>query len=82
MGGTAFAQTTIKGEVVDSSGEPVIGVGVLQTGTTNGVITDIDGKFSLSVPANAQITVSSIGYKDAFFTVDGRTSYKIVLEED
>ena len=82
MGGTAFAQTTIKGEVVDSSGEPVIGAGVLQTGTTNGVITDIDGRFSLSVPANAQITVSSIGYKDAFFTVDGRTSYKIVLEED
>ena len=45
MGGSAFAQTAIRGKVLDSNGEGIIGASVVVPGTTNGVITDIDGNF-------------------------------------
>ncbi len=53
---------TINGTVVDDAGAPVVGAAVLQKGTSNGTITDIDGKFSLNVTANSTIVVSCIGY--------------------
>lgn len=53
----------ITGTVVDQNGEAVIGANVVQKGTTNGTITDIDGKFTLEVPAKAVLTVSFIGYQ-------------------
>lgn len=56
-------QITVSGNVKDSSGEPVIGASVLVKGTTNGVITDFDGNFSLAnVEDGAEIEVSYIGY--------------------
>ena len=63
-GFTLLAQqrVTVSGTVVDESGQPAIGVGVLEKGTTNGVATDLDGKYSLSVPAGATIVFSSVGY--------------------
>ena len=81
-GATAFAQQKISGTVVDSYGEAVIGAAVFQEGTTNGAVTDVDGKFTISVPRNTVLTVSCIGYKDVTFTVDQKTSYQIQLEED
>jgi len=78
----AFAQQRISGTIKDTHGEAVIGAGVVRTGTSNGVVTDIDGQFSLTVPAGSEITVSCIGYKDITFTIDSRTTYNLILEED
>lgn len=62
---TTFAQGTITGKVIDGSySEALIGATIVQKGTTNGTVTDIDGTFSLSVPAGEQtITVTYVGYK-------------------
>ena len=79
----AMAQQSISGTVKDAKGEPVIGAGLYQNGNMrNGTVTDIDGKFTLSVPAGAVVTVSCIGYKEMEFTVDQRRTYNLVLEED
>lgn len=76
----AFAQTAT-GLVKDKTGEPMIGVNVLVKGTTNGTITDFDGKFSISdVPANATLVVSYIGYLAT--EVKAGQDLVIVLEED
>jgi len=56
-------QTSIRGTVKDATGEPIIGANVLEKGTTNGVITDFDGNFELSVSNNATLVISYIGYK-------------------
>ncbi|WP_368389562.1 carboxypeptidase-like regulatory domain-containing protein, partial [Parabacteroides goldsteinii] len=56
------AGKTVTGVVTDKTGEPIIGANVLQKGTTNGTITDIDGKFTLTVPQNSVIVISYIGY--------------------
>ena len=79
----AMAQQSISGTVKDAKGEPVIGAGLYQNGNMrNGTVTDIDGKFTLSVPSGAVVTVSCIGYKEMEFTVDQRRTYNLVLEED
>lgn len=72
----------IKGTVVDVNGEPIIGANVLVKGTTNGMITDIDGNFTLEVPANAVLQVSYIGYITQEIKVSGKSEYKIQLKED
>ncbi len=62
---TAFAQITVRGQVVDAeSGEPLIGAAVTVEGTTQGSITDIDGNFTQSVAPNATIVIRYLGYKD------------------
>ena len=61
-----FAQSSIaiKGQVVDAgNNEPLIGVSIQEKGTANGVITDIDGNFTLNAPAGSTIVFSYIGYK-------------------
>ena len=62
--GTAFAQEnrTITGIVRDVTGEPLIGASVIQKGTNNGVITDVDGNFTLTVPADATLSIAYMGY--------------------
>ena len=55
-------QKTIKGTVVDETGEPIIGANVVEKGTTNGVITDFNGEFTLNVPLNSTLQISYIGY--------------------
>lgn len=57
------AKITTQGTIVDAQGEPLIGVSILEVGTTNGAITDIDGKFSLQVATGATLEISYIGYK-------------------
>ena len=62
VGGPAFAQSTIKGKVLDSNGEGIIGASVVVPGTTTGVITDIDGNFEIRVAPGTTLEVSCIGY--------------------
>ncbi|WP_255419964.1 SusC/RagA family TonB-linked outer membrane protein [Parabacteroides sp. AM58-2XD] len=73
---------TITGVVKDQNGDPVIGANVIEKGTTNGVITDIDGKFSLTVSNKATIQVSYIGYLGQEVTVGDRTDLTIALKEN
>ena len=80
----AFAQSkTVLGTVLDKTGESVIGASVVVKGTTNGTITDFDGKFTLqNVPDNGTIQVSFVGYKTVDIQVKGQSTVKIILEED
>ena len=84
LGMSVFAQNrTISGKVVDASGEPVIGAAVTVVGNTRvGAATDLNGAFSLSVPAGSTISVESIGYKTQTFAIGNQTNFNIVLEED
>lgn len=63
-----------------SDGEPIIGATVLEKGTTNGTITDFDGRFTLSVKSGSEITISYVGFKSQ--TVKSKALLNIVLEED
>ena len=73
---------SITGNVVDETGQPVIGATVIETGTTNGAVTDLDGNFSLEIGSNAEITVTCIGFSDEQISTSGRTRFTIVLKED
>ena len=73
---------TVKGNVTSKTdGQPIIGASAIETiSTTNGTITDFDGNFTLSVPINATLKISYIGYKPV--TVKAATSIQVLLEED
>ena len=78
-----FAQNvTVSGTVTDEGGFPVIGASVMIPGTTTGVVTDIDGKYTLEVDANDTLEISSIGYNKVTEQVGGRTVINVVLSED
>lgn len=73
----------VTGVIIDAAGEPVIGANVLVKGTTNGVITDIDGNYTLNdVPADAVISISYIGYQPQEFKASSKDLAKVVLTED
>lgn len=82
--GISAQQITVTGNVVSSvDNEPMIGTSVVVVGTTNGVITDMDGNYTLTnVPSDAVIKFSSIGYKMQEITVDGRTTINVSMDED
>lgn len=81
--GTNAQNKAVSGTVADKNGEMVIGASVVIKGTTNGAITDLDGKFTLSnVPANGTIRVSFVGYKTQEVSIKGQSSIKVILEED
>ena len=69
---------TVKGQVVDENGQPVAGVGVIVAGTTIGTTADIDGYFSLAVPANATLQFVSVGYETLEVAVNGRANLGVV----
>jgi TonB-linked SusC/RagA family outer membrane protein len=71
----------INGAVV-SGGEPLIGASISEKGTTNGTVTDVDGRFSLQVKPQAQLIVSYIGYKTKTVATGNQSSLQIELEED
>ena len=71
---------TVTGLVVDAKGEPVIGASIVEKGTTNGGITDIDGKFTLNVGQGATLKISFVGYQPQ--EVKATRTMKIVLKED
>ena len=82
-GGDALAQSgrTVSGTVLDTHGQPVVGAAIVEQGTTNGTVADIDGKFSLAVTGN-QLVVSFIGYESQTLDVAGQTQVAVTLRED
>ncbi len=75
-----LAQNKVSGTVVDATGEPLIGVSVLEEGTTNGGITDFDGNFTLTVKSGAKLTFSYVGYTSQ--TLAAANGMKVTLQED
>ncbi len=80
---SAQSQKQITGTVLDEKGESIIGASVSVKGTTNGTITDIDGRFSLSVEDNSVITISYLGFlPPQDISVTGKTDFRITLKEN
>lgn len=78
-----FAQSKeVTGKVTDMAGEPIIGANVLEKGTTNGVITDLDGNFSLTVSSSAVLQFSYIGYAPQEVSVAGKNIINVQMKED
>ena len=75
-----MAQNKVSGTVLDANGEPLIGVSVLEAGTNNGAVTDINGKFSLSVKSGARLAISYVGYTAQ--TLAARDGMTVTLQED
>ncbi|QLG44373.1 SusC/RagA family TonB-linked outer membrane protein [Costertonia aggregata] len=79
---TAFAQqATVTGTVSDAEG-PLPGVNIIEKGTTNGVTTDFDGNYTITVPSDATLIFSYIGYKPQEILVNGKNTINIILEQD
>lgn len=72
----------ITGTVLDEQNNPVIGASVVEEGTSNGVVTDIDGKFTLNVADHSTLRISYIGYQQKTININGQSSFEIVLNED
>lgn len=77
----AFAQNQVRGVVTDKAGEPLIGVNVLEKGTTNGTVTDIDGKYTVNVPKGKTLVFSFIGFATQEIKVDSKV-LNVTLNED
>ena len=78
----ALAQSTVKGTVIDESGEPIIGASVKVVGARGGGVTDMNGQFSVSAASNAQLEISYVGYLTQKVNVGGRQNIRITLKED
>ncbi len=76
------SKKTITGIVYDENGETMIGANVVEKGTTNGAMTDIDGKFTLEVSENARLVISYIGYTSQELSVSGKTDFTIRMSGD
>ncbi len=80
--GNTLQQKGITGKVIDTKGEPVIGANVVVKGTTNGTITDMEGRFALKVPANAIIQISFVGYNTKEVSPDFQKEMTITMEDN
>lgn len=78
---TFFLQREVTGCIRDEAGEPLAGATVREKGTSNGAVTDLEGKFTLAVAEDAILQISFIGYLPVEVEVKGRTSWNIVLKE-
>jgi TonB-linked SusC/RagA family outer membrane protein len=77
------ATRLITGEVIDNTGDPIIGASVKLKGTTVGTVTDISGKFTINAPTDGTLIVSYIGYKDAEVSLSAdRNEYKVTIKEN
>ena len=81
-GGTAGSRVPVSGIVVDQASQPIVGAFVLQKGTSNGTMTDVDGKFSIQLPPGASFEVSSIGYLTQEIAVGDKSYFVVTLAED
>lgn len=83
---TATTQQTgkivVRGTVTDMNGEPIIGANVLEKGSSNGSITDLQGAFSLTVPTHATLVISYIGYLPQNVSVNGQKTLQIKMQEE
>ena len=77
----AFAQSKVSGVVNDSNGEPLIGVTVMEVGTQNGAVTDMDGRYSINVAQGKSLQFSYVGYTSQTLRVNG-SQLNVTLEED
>lgn len=77
----AQEQVTVSGTVSDAIG-PMMGVGIMEAGTSNGTVTDLDGNFTLKVFQGATLEVSSLGYKTLTIEVGSQTAFNLIMEED
>ena len=73
---------TVSGKIVDQNGEPIIGANVVEKGTTNGTVTDMEGKFSIDIASGSTLMISYIGYVEQIIPVTGKERLDIVLKED
>lgn len=73
---------TVSGVVMGNDGEPLMGVNVVEKGTTNGTITDLDGKYTLNVGPNAVLQFSYIGYVSSDIAVNGQRTVNVTMKED
>lgn len=80
VGTLTFAQSKVSGTVKDANGEPLIGVSVMEVGTNNGAVTDINGNYTLNVKPGAKLKLSYIGFTPQ--TVKAGSNSQIVLQED
>jgi len=78
----ASQKRTVSGTVMDSAGESVIGASVIEKGTSNGVVTDVNGDFSINVGVNAVLQISYLGYATQEITVGNRTQINVTLNEN
>ncbi|MDE7190135.1 MAG: SusC/RagA family TonB-linked outer membrane protein, partial [Muribaculaceae bacterium] len=79
----AIAQKiTVHGTVIDEYGEPLIGATVMEKGTSNGTAADFDGNFTITVPGNAILVVSYVGYDPMDVPVNGRTEITVEMKEN
>lgn len=72
----------IKGTILDATGMPIIGANIMIKGTTHGTVTDLNGQFSLDVPAGTVLQISYIGMANQEVKVDGQTNLAITMKED
>ena len=75
-------KVTVKGIAIDANGESLIGASVSEKGTTNGTMTGVDGDYTLSVPANATLVITYVGYLPQEIALNGQTSVDFTLKED
>ena len=76
-----YAQNiTVTGTVLDETGEPLIGATIVQKGTSNGTAADLDGNYSISVPAKSTLVISYVGYNSKDVPVNGRTKIDVKLD--
>ena len=79
--GTLFAQNRVTGTVTDDIG-PVVGASVMEKGTQNGAVTDLDGNYVITVKPGAVLVFSSIGYATQEVAVGSQSTIDILLKED
>lgn len=80
--GIAVAQTRVRGVVVDDVGDPVIGATIQTQGTTRGTVSDIDGNFSLSAPADGSLIISYVGYQTRQVPVSENVKAVLILDTE
>jgi len=81
MAGSVNAQS-VSGNVKDSNGEPIIGATIMESGTQNGTVTDMDGNFTLNLKNGGSLNISYVGMKPQTLATSGKSSFTIVLEDD
>lgn len=79
---SSMEEKRVTGVVLDETGEPVIGANIVVRGSNNGVITDMEGHFTIDVPEGAVLQISYIGYADKMLPIGKDSNYRVVLSEN
>ena len=76
-----FAQSSVSGTITDSNGGPLPGVNIIEKGTSNGTSTDFDGNYTLTVPNDAVLVISFVGFETQEISVNSQTTINVTLQE-